>query len=431
MPPLLSIAYRSLVSRAIFMLVAMVCFGSITMRDLDAQTSDQQWNRFRGPNGTGVLETFAGPLPWQEDNVLHRIDLPGSGNSAASVWGTTAYLQVADTSNQTRSLIAIDIDSGRMLWQRASNFPLYSIHKFSSYASSTPCVDETGVYNVWGSPDSLAVEAYRHDGEPLWKRDLGRYVSQHGFGSSPMRAGDYVIVFDSQDAEELPPGVAPGIDRMVALDIKSGEIAWHRALSPTRVCYGVPVIDEVDGKTALLNANTSDGFFGIDVQSGEIIFKSLPFEKRVCCSVTFNDEIIVASEGSGGGGNVVVALDRATGKERYRIDKQASYVPTTLLHNDKLFIWSDAGIVSSVDAYTGKQLATKRIGGNFSASPILLGDKLLNISHEGVITILSGDEKLSELGSMELEQTSRATLSATPNKLLIRTDSQLWIIGIR
>ncbi len=409
-------------------IAAMLIAATLSTSRASAQDADG-WTRFRGPNGTGVLESFHGPLPWNNSQVLHRVKLPGGGNGSPAIIDNTAYLQAADKEKQTRSLVAIDLSSGAIKWKKDSPFPLYSIHQFSSYASSTPCVDSDRIYNVWGSPESLVVEAYDHQGEKLWSRDLGTYVSQHGFGSSPMRVDDLVIVFNSQDAMELPPGVAAGTDKIVALKAATGEIAWERQLSPTRVCYGVPVIDKVDGKLAILNANSAEGFFALDVSSGEKIFSSLPFGKRVCCSCSFNDEIIVASEGSGGGGNIVVAYDRKTGKERFRLEKAASYVPTTILHGDKLFVWADNGIVSSVDAYSGKVLASKRIGGNFSASPVLLGDKLVNISHEGVVTILSADDKLKELGSIELEQVSRATLAATPEKLLVRTDEQLWIIG--
>jgi outer membrane protein assembly factor BamB len=244
-----------------------------------------------------------------------------------------------------------------------------------------------------------------------------------------MRVGDLVIVFNSQDSKDLGPGDKPGTDVMVALNAATGETVWQRELKPLNVCYGVPCIAEVDGKQALLDANSSVGFFALDASNGELLFNHLPFGKRVCCSCTFNDQIIVSSEGSGGGGNVVVALDRATGKERFRVDKAASYVPSTLIYKNQLLIWSDNGIVTSVDAYTGKTLAVKRVGGSFSASPVVLGGKLANVSHDGIVTVLDADAKLKELGAIDLEQSSRATLAATPQRVLVRTDEQLWIIG--
>ncbi len=391
---------------------------------------DQQWSRFRGPNGTGILDSFYVPLPWTDKQILHRVDLPGNGNGSPSIWNGVAYLQVANSESQKRSLVAVDLSSGKIKWTRESAFSPYGIHKFSSYASSTPCVDADRVYNVWGAPESLIVEAYSHQGEKIWSRDLGSYVSQHGFGSSPMLVDGLVVVYNSQDAMELPEGVAPGPDQMVALKVDSGEIAWKRDLEASRVCYGVPCVTEIDGKEALLNANTSNGFYAIDVKDGNVLLEDLPFGKRVCCSCSFNDDIFVASEGSGGGGNIVVAYDRKTKKERFRVEKAASYVPTTVLNNDKLFIWSDNGIVSAVDAYTGKSLASKRVGGSYSASPVLLGGKLLNVSHDGVVTILDANNNLNEVGSIELEQSSRASIAATPDKLLIRTDAQLWVIGM-
>lgn len=410
-------------------LLSLMAIFVLALNVIHAQDNAESWTRFRGPNGTGILENFHAPIPWTKEQVRHRISLPGTGNGSPSIWNDVAFLQTSDADAQIRSLVAIDLNAGKIVWKRDTAFVPYSIHKYSSYASCTPCVDADRVYNVWGSPQALVVEAYDHKGEQAWSRDLGKYVSQHGFGSSPMRVGDLVVVFNSQDSKDLGPGDKPGTDRMVALNAATGETVWERELKPLNVCYGVPCIAEVDGKQALLDANSAIGFFALDASNGEVLFNHLPFSKRVCCSCVFNDQIIVSSEGSGGGGNVVVAMDRATGKERFRVDKAASYVPSALIYKNQLIIWSDNGIITSVDAYTGKTLATKRVGGSYSASPVVLGGMVANISHDGIVTVLDPSAKLNEVASIDLEQPSRATLAATPEKLLIRTDEQLWVIG--
>ena len=155
------------------------------------------WTRFRGPNGTGIVESFGGAIPWTEADVAHRIDLPGPGNGSPAILGDRAYLQTVQQAQNVRSLVAIDFAVGKILWKKDQTFKPYPIHKFSSYASSTPCVDEQRVYNVWGTPDAVEMTAYTHDGERVWSRDLGGYVSEHGFGTSPMRVGDLVVLYIS------------------------------------------------------------------------------------------------------------------------------------------------------------------------------------------------------------------------------------------
>ncbi len=391
--------------------------------------AEELWNRFRGPNGTGVLEQCDAPAPWTSADVAHRVDLPGRGNGSPVLGGGAAYLQSADSATKTRSLVAIDLKTGQIRWTRPRPFPLYEIHKFSSYASSTPCTDANRVYNVWGEPKSLTVEAYSHDGDLIWTRDLGSFVSQHGFGSSPMRVGDFVVLFDSQDAEDLPPGVPPGTDRMIALDAATGNIAWQRELRPSKVCYGVPCVTSINDQLALVAASTSQGFFAVAASDGKLLASALPFGKRVVSSCVFDQNIIAASEGSGGGGNIVIALDRNDMKtQKFRIERAGSYVPTCLIHDGLLYVWADNGIVSCHGTATGETYWTKRVSGNFSGSPVLLSDKLVNISHEGVVTVLKAGRDAEVLGSVDLEQSSRASIAANDRQIVLRTDSQLWII---
>ena len=399
----------------------------------DSPTSTNQWTHFRGPNGSGVAADFAGPLPWTAANVLQRVDLPGAGNGSPVLWNDNVFLQSSNEKAGTRYITAINKNSGKILWSKPSNFTAYSIHKFSSYASSTPCVDADRVYNVFASPESLEISAYSHAGDLLWQRDLGSYVSQHGFGSSPMLYGKTVILFDSQDAEELPPSVAPGADRMLALDCATGNTVWETPLASTRVCYGVPVLATINGRDTLLGASTGEGFFGLDAKTGKKVFHFEAFQKRVVASLSVNENVIVASQGSGNSGSVI-ALDRKSLNQiAFRIDRAGPYVPTTLIANDRLYIWSDSGIVSCASTKDGKNLWTKRVGGNFSASPIMLAGKLVNCSHEGIVTVIDVADEAKDadrvLSSFELGQTVRATLAADANQIYIRSDTQLWMIG--
>jgi outer membrane protein assembly factor BamB len=118
---------------------------------------------------------------------------------------------------------------------------------------------------------------------------------------------------------------------------------------------------------------------------------------------------------------MLVAFDMDTQQERFRIQRAAPYVPTPVAQGDLLFLWSDAGIVSCVKLEDGQVLWSERIGGNFFSSPILLGDRLVNVSDTGTVTILAASTKFQKLGSISTDATVRATL-------LLRTYEQLWII---
>jgi outer membrane protein assembly factor BamB len=93
-----------------------------------------------------------------------------------------------------------------------------------------------------------------------------------------------------------------------------------------------------------------------------------------------------------------------------------------------MFLWSDAGVVSCVRLSDGTVRWSERVGGNFFSSPILLGDRLVNVSDTGEVTVLRASEAYNKLASISTDSVVRATLVPANDLLLLRTYEQLWII---
>lgn len=392
--------------------------------------TSHDWGRFRGPNGTGVQPKTKAPIPWQESDILWKIQLPGSGNSSPVVWKDRVYVFTAYPDNASRELLAIDLETGRTLWQKAYPSAPHALHQRSSYASSTPVVDDSGVYIAWGVPDQVEVRALTHAGDEIWKRDLGRYVSQHGFGTSPIIVDDKLILVNSQDAEELPPGVEPGISSIVALNLKSGETIWENKRLTTRVCYGVPCVVKQADKTLLLGAGTKEGFFAIDAASGKTEWEFAAFDKRVVSSAVMGGGLLISTCGSGGGGNELIAVSiLGEPKEVYRIQRAAPYVPTPVVSGPWIFMWADNGIVSCAELSNGKTRWQQRIGGNVSSSPVIANDCLIGISEDGIVTFIKAGPEFEKIGQFSLDDVIRSTPAITENEVLLRTDKYLICIG--
>ena len=393
----------------------------------DRSTSNS-WGRFRGEGGLGVNEKCRVVVPWKPEQVT-KIPLPGSGNGSPVIWGKRVFLLAANDDNADRIVVAIDMETNQIEWEKRFPSTKHRLHQFSTYASTTPCVDEDGVVFAWGEPEHVVVKRFSHRGEELWSRDFGRYVSQHGFGTSPMVIDGKVILLDSQDAEELEPGVEPGRDRMLALDLRTGATLWETPLPTRRVCYGVPSVREVNGVKELVCATTGLGIFGMELETGKVLWNHDCFKQRVCASTVISGPLAIASHGSGGGrDNLLVAYDMETREERFRIQRAAPYVPTPVVYGDLVFLWSDAGIVSCVRLTDGATRWSERIGGNFFSSPVIVGDRLLNISDRGDVTVLAASDGYRVLGTIATESVIRSTPAVTESEILLRTESELWVI---
>lgn len=411
-------------------LACTVCLAAMSLLSIDSSLlgGDNDWTRFRGPNGSGVRNDCSVKLPWTTDRVT-TVKLPGVGNGSPVIVGNFAYLLSANADDATRYLVAIDLEKGKTAWTKSFPSTKHRLHQFSSYASGTPCADDQAIYVAWGEPEHLFVKAFSFSGEELWSRDLGRYVSQHGFGSSPILVDDKVILLNSQDAQELEPGVEPGTDTMIAFDRRTGKTVWESPLPPTRVCYGVPAIRKEGSVTQLICSTTAKGIFAMDASTGKELWNHDCFTQRVCSSLLLVGDIAISTHGSGGGrDNRLVAYDIAKKTERFRINRAAPYVPTPVEHDGKLYLWADAGIASCVDMNEGKVLWTERIGGDYSSSPVIVGNLLMNTSHTGTVTFVGLGDKFKKVATVELGQTVRSTPAITNDKILLRTDSELLII---
>ncbi len=414
----------------------LVCI-SITCCVVDARVLPAQepksptWGQFRGAKNTGRLANCDVPLPWQAEDVAWEASLPGKGNGAPSIFGDRIFLMSANADNATRYLQAFDVKNGHVLWTHAFPSEPYHLHARSSYASCTPCVDETAVYFAWATPKSLTLIALKHDGEELWKKDLGPYVSQHGFGASPVLFGDTLVLFNSQQAQELPSGAEPGVSRVMAFHAKSGQEKWVKPCTSTRACYGTPTMfRDSSGVDALLFSDTGEGMFAIDLETGTPLWNSRVFDKRCVSSPLVVGDLAIGTEGSGGGGNILFGVDiHGTHELKLKIDRSAPYVPTPVAHGELLFMWGDTGIVSCIRLPSGDVLWSKRIGGNVSASPVIAGEKLIGIAEDGTVTVLSASEKFHEFGNVKLEDTIRSTPALSEHFLLLRTDNRLICVG--
>ncbi len=231
------------------------------------------WTRFRGPNGSGVVEDAAVPLKWSKtENVLWKVEVPGLGHSSPIVVKGRVILQSAASDGSKRMVVCYDAATGETKWVKTLTGRKTPVHAKSSLASSTPTSDGERVYTIVWDGNALAVHAFDLDGNDAWTYSLGGYVSQHGAGMSPVAHGGKVYINYDQDKDRSPgKGKEPiPVDdpaQLVALDAKTGAKAWATPRKAFRACSSSPLVRELPGgKTEVIVSSTA-GLTGYDPET--------------------------------------------------------------------------------------------------------------------------------------------------------------------
>lgn len=406
---------------ALMLWACSVCFSDPILAE--------NWNRFRGPNGSGISSATTIPVEWDQNDYNWTVSLAGKGHSSPVCWESRIFVTGADEETKTRTLQCLDVHRGEELWRSDIPFEPYRLQKNNSFASSTPAVDTDHVYVLWQSREESPLIAYDHSGNKVWQFDLGPYRHGQGGATSPVTHGDLVIVANDHQAGSF----------LLAVDRMTGKERWRIPREGKRACYGTPCINfPAERPAEVIFSHCYEGIIGVDVASGHQNWHIDVFgrasQRALGSPIVAGDLVIASSGGIGGDRQVVAVRPQRSGKgveatEAYRIIRQSPHVPTPLVYRDWLFLWSDSGIATCAERETGKVVWQKRIGGNFFSSPICIDGKLLCVDLDGNVVVISASDDYQLLARNSLGLPSRATPAVSNGALLIRTESQLFSIG--
>ena len=390
----------------------------------------QEWTRFRGPNGSGESNCKSIPEKWSEDDYNWKVSLPGRGHSSPVLWDDKVFLLSADPDLATLYVLCLSANDGQMIWNKHFPAKPYSVHLRNSFATSTPTVDAQRVYVARSTGDEATLIALDHTGKVEWESHLGPFDCIHGFGTSPILFDDRIILSLTQEISSDPDEESAN-SFVVALDRASGEMIWKTPQRTSRVSYSTPCLRKSEnGAMELICCNQAHGILGLDMDTGKENWSLDVLEKRTVSSPVLTAGLVFATNGSGGGGNYLVAI-RPGGQAElaYRITKQAPYVPSVVGHGDLLFLWSDKGVASCIHAGDGMVVWRERVGGNYSSSPIRVANRLYCVDEDGVVVVLAADRKFRELARIPLGEPSRSTPAVAGGHMYLRTNSQLFSVG--
>lgn len=411
-------------------------FSAVATANLVVTAGAQEWTRFRGPNGTGISPTAGVPVVWTEKDFAWRVPISGASHSQPVGWGDRLFLLTALAEGKERAIICVRKSDGKELWQKSYPLPMARLgNKNTGYANTSPVVDAERVVACFVSNDHFWVRAFDHAGHELWSRDLGTFAAQHGHGASPMIYEGNVIVTNDQD----------GVSSVVALDTKTGAVTWTSPRAAGRnaniaTAYGTPITHRrADGTVELLLTSQSHGVSSLDPTTGALNWDSPVFDKRMVASPIVAGDYAIGSCGSGAGtGNYLSAI-KLGGKGTvgqthvaYTLRRATPYVPTPLFHDGRLYLISDAGIASAIEAATGKEIWSERLPrAEFFSSPVLIAGKIYCATTKGEMIVLATGDTFQELGRSPLGEGTHSTPCVDGGRLYVKTFTHLVCIAAR
>lgn len=417
----------------------------------------EDWPQFRGPKGDGHTSALQLPVAWGGfDSFTWQAEIPGQGWSSPIVvgdriWLTTAESTALPTASRERKLatsmyrdyreqlqthaavscLAVEISatSGELL----RTIELFTcsdpppIHASNTYASPTPASDGRRLVCHFGSLGTACLEM--SSGKLLWHKRLS-FDEITGPGSSPVIDGEVVI---------LP---CDGADQqfVVGLDIATGEPTWKTPRPQidnpsgiSRRAFSTALVIEHEGRRQAIVPG-AQWTVAYEPQSGRELWRvNMGDCHAIIPRPVFRDGLVYVCTGYlrpqlwairvDGDGDVT------SSHVAWKFDRQVPEISSCILVGDHIYFVSPLGVLTCLDAASGKLAWQQRLGGNFAASPLAADGKLYFTSREGVTTVITPGSEYHELAKNQVFGQTMSSLAVSGNALLIRADRTLYCVG--
>lgn len=385
-----------------------------------------EWPEFRGPDGQGHASQRGLPITWSEtENIVWKAPIEGLGWSSPVIQGQQIWLTTATEEGHSLRAVCLDRESGKIVHDVEVFHPddLGKMHKKNSWASPTPILDGDRVYVHFGTHGTACLTT---DGQIVWKNHELAYSMVHGSGGSPVLAGGLLVM--SCDGGD--------VQFVVALDKKTGQIRWKTdrdgLITPKHFAFSTPLALRV-GATDEVISPGADEVIAYEVQTGQPVWRVrykggysvVPrpvFAKGlVFLSSGYDNPTLYAIRPDGQG-------DITESHVAWTLKKGAPHNPSPLAIGDELYLVSDKGVGTCLDAATGEVHWQERIGGNFSASPLAADGRIYLLDEDGVTTVIAPGRTYKELAKNTLDGRTLASIAVAGKALYLRTDSHLYRI---
>jgi outer membrane protein assembly factor BamB len=337
------------------------------------------WPHWRGPTRDGIAAPGQNPpVQWSESvNILWRAPVPGRGHGSPTVVGDRIYLATGLAREQAQVVVCFDRRDGRVVWQTTvhGGSPDSGKHANSSAASSTVVCDGERLFINFLNGGAVHTTALDLAGKVLWQRKVSDFVTHQGFGSSPVIHESLVLV----SADHKGGGAVAGLDR------RTGEIVWKQK-RPNIPNYSTPAIVQAGGRTQMVMPGCNL-IASYDPLTGKKLWELEGSTEECVVTVVTDGERVFASGGYPKNHTVAVKADGSCAVAWQNTARV--YVPSMIVKEGHLYAVMDAGLAVCWKSDTGAELWKERLGGDFYASPVMVGDRVYATNVRGVTSVFT------------------------------------------
>ena len=375
-------------------LIATLILASTTTHADDR--TESTWSSFRN----GGNSTVSGILPesWSPDRgVKWQLETDGYGQSAPVIFDGTIYLtSTIGPMKEICAVTALNVHTGRVLWQdrqkASENGPSNYMY---SRAAPSPVVDSLGIFAFFESGDLIAV---KNTGVRMWHRNLaaesGPFQTRHGLGSSLAQSDELLIL----NLEHKGPS------RLIAIRKSDGYIAWQ-VDRPSGSSWTSPIVtkDAVivssAGSVAAYTLDdgtlkwTIDGLEGNSVPSPCIANDRLFIGARV-------PEFGSASDAAKS--NLCVKLMGDSAEVAWRAEGAVCDYASPIVDQDRVYFLNKVGVLSCLNAHTGKTHYRTRLGAECWATPVVAENGIYFFAKNGVTRMIARTSDFQLLATNQL-----------------------------
>ncbi len=393
-----------------------------------ATLAAEAWSEFRGPSGDGVSRERGLPVEWSEtDGVAWKTPIAGKAWSSPVIADGVVWMTNATEDGTRLSAVAVAADSGRVIHDLTLFEPTEPAfcHDFNSHASCTPVLENHRLYAHFGSAGTACIDT--DTGAVLWKQEELRCDHHRGPGSSPIIHGNLLIVpFDGFDVQYV-----------AAMETQSGRVVWKRDRGidygsddgDAKKAYGTGTVIEANGRPQVI-IPSAGATIAYAPATGEEIWRVNHGGMNASARPLHGNGLVYLNTGAGGMKMLAVRPDGTgdvTGSGvAWTSPKGSGCRASQVLVGDRLFHIGNAGTATVLDAITGEAVWQKRLGGEFSSSPILADGRIYCPNQEGQTFVVSAAAPYEVIVTNTLDEGCMASPAAYDRALFLRTTGHLY-----